>query len=782
MPKTRVKMASSPLKESLTVPSSEVKSPTKPTKRKAPLVKKNTALKSNKKVKSKKVSIKRDEDTVTLPPSASLRLLEKVNLYKIWYRDTLPLQVTSSARFFGYLFIGLGTLFAASSHFMHTELPPGVAALVCSSGACEEVADNALPAEAPVIRFLNELPKEVTTDIDFVIEAQNTDNYKVFLTNLQTGVKTELQPTSKTDKTKFLVVTDSLNSGDYKIEATADVNDVKYIFTGSVFTYRSANVVVEPIIAIPEVNETDPASTTSEVESISIKDIDTGTETVSLDDTIDIKDELEIESDIEIKEVIADSKKRSPVSIAIEANIDSKSLVITTGDFSPSRVDIYSRIVNTEPEIYLGQAYLMQGKWFFSLSAFNLPNTDQQLFAKFSVDGVTKKTEAVSIPPQTDATLATNTNDDLEIKKRKVDLALEALDLSNGDRKNYYTNNATNTIDVKSEEQFIDLAVIDAVNETLRAEATILNTYFFHYGVAYQGSKLFLLNLAEQEINKYSTILANKIALNLDEIELAPAIETVINSRFAKLMGMVKVNEDLFATETNNLIKQDSDNDGLSDYDELTNFLTDPANPDSDYDSIIEGVEFVMLANPLLSDLQKYPTLKQRLHSQLPTNDVVSITQSKILVVETGPGLSKHTEYMIEGKGIPNSFVYILDSTNDILGIIKTNTAGEFFYTIDQPNIASHSVIKAAIVDQSGELVSISQDFEYNNPKNQLVAAVSDMMFGDEELSTRLTSFNVLTGSIGLVALGFVLLMLAQSIKTRRRNLVLKDLDFAVSQ
>ena len=86
-------------------------------------------------------------------------------------------------------------------------------------------------------------------------------------------------------------------------------------------------------------------------------------------------------------------------------------------------------------------------------------------------------------------------------------------------------------------------------------------------------------------------MLANQLTVNSADRILAPAIETVISSRFNKLMEVVKTNEDSFATETNDLINQDLDNDGITDYDELTNFKTDPNYPDSDDDSITDGVE-----------------------------------------------------------------------------------------------------------------------------------------------------------------------------------------------
>ena len=323
--------------------------------------------------------------------------------------------MTSSARFSATYLLVLGTIFAASSHLMHAELPPSVAALVCSTGNCQEVVNEALPAGSPVIRFANELPSEITADKDFALEVENTDTFSVYLTNLKTGEKTELKPTSEASAFKFRVVVDGLASGDYQIEAIVDVNEIQYVFTSSIFTYQSLTSSVEPDFKVLDVSESVEPLTTGETEEVLTANNDENEESLSLEDP-------ESEEMITLDKVVLvpDKTERPPVSIAVENKAESSSLVVTTGDFLPTRVDIYSRISGTEPEIYLGQAYLVQSKWYFSLSAVNLPKSNQQLFAKFTVDGVTKRLRRFTLSFQNGERPLTNASDDLLIKNVRL--------------------------------------------------------------------------------------------------------------------------------------------------------------------------------------------------------------------------------------------------------------------------------------------------------------------------------------------------------------------------
>ncbi|HMO78241.1 MAG TPA: hypothetical protein PKA42_03845 [Candidatus Paceibacterota bacterium] len=772
MPTQRVKKVVNNLKADLSVlkkaqPKTQTQKPIK-VKTSLPEQKKSLSAQklktSVKKTRSKSIPINSEDDIeITLPPSASLRLLEKVNLYKIWYRETLPLQVSSTARFFGFLFLGVGTTFAVSSHLMHTDLPPSVAALVCSAGVCEEIADEALHPGAPKISFLNNFSGEIVTDKDFALGVENTTNVSVILTHLQSGNKTELKPSESNQDYKYRVRVKDIVPGSYRLEAMADGEEARYIFSGPTFTLKPPTVVPEVTIPLPlsdySTSTDELNNTISEIPSVDDRDSETEAETATV--------------------VFNNQVSRSPVSLTFETNSGGDYLVVTTGDFLPKEVSIYGRLNNTTKEVYLGQAHLAQNQWFFSLSAINLPKITQQFVASFEVGGVIKRTEAVTVNFETAEELVFGLTEELEIKKRKVDLSLLAIELSNDLRTTYYSDNAEAIIS-DDEQQFVTRALIDEINSTMSAQASVLNSYLLNYAAAYQGGKLYLTNFAKQAINNFAAELAKQIASSGKDDTQISAVETIILARLANLVSLVNLAEDRLTSETNTLISQDADSDGITDYDEITNYFTNPSSPDSDQDGVIDSIEIITFSDPLRASLVTYPDFVES-YNGIISNEIVSITKSRPLILESDPS-APLTQYSIEGRGIPGSFVYLFDKENQIVGIIRTNLAGEFFYTVNEPPSLARASLKAALIDPQGKVVIISDEFFYNDKKNQLVAAVSDIFLADEELSSRLTSFNILTGSIALVALGFVLLLLAQAVKGRRQaNIVLKKQNFAAT-
>src|SRR3989344_4582252 len=70
-------------------------------------------------------------EVVFVPGAASLRLLEKVHLYTIWYERHVPGVMTGVAKVSGYPFIFLGAVFAVFSYIDAKNIISTPAALVC---------------------------------------------------------------------------------------------------------------------------------------------------------------------------------------------------------------------------------------------------------------------------------------------------------------------------------------------------------------------------------------------------------------------------------------------------------------------------------------------------------------------------------------------------------------------------------------------------------------------------------------------------------------------------
>ncbi len=89
--------------------------------------------------------------------------------------------------------------------------------------------------------------------------------------------------------------------------------------------------------------------------------------------------------------------------------------------------------------------------------------------------------------------------------------------------------------------------------------------------------------------------------------------------------GVLKIHYVAQQTKT----PRDSDGDGISDFDEITKFFTDPLNDDTDNDRLTDGLEIELGTNPLQRDTDNggvddgTEVLKDRTDPNLPSDDIV---------------------------------------------------------------------------------------------------------------------------------------------------------------
>src|SRR3989344_900587 len=384
-----------------------------------------TKAKTTPKVAAKKATIRTKKPTeakvttasevVFVPGAASLRLLEKVHLYTIWYERHVPGVMTGVAKVSGYAFIFLGAVFAVFSYIDAKNIISTPAALVCSESLCTDVPDEDMPLTAPKISFINSIPGSLSSDTEF----------------------------------RFLIPAGRLTPASYKIEATAEHDGAIYTFTGPTFVVGekqlSEAIVSEVTSAVME----EAASSTEVVgdEVISASSSDSVTEeSIVSEEELDTEQETTsttTEDKQEQPEVISVTGELSPISIALHKQGASSYLKILTGDFTPTKVDVYSQLFATGQPLHLGQATLVQGEWVFNISALNLLQASHYLYASFVLNGKTYKSEAVTYEPATESYSSLTTETDLNVLVQKIELALLASSVSNENRRRYFDYFAT---------------------------------------------------------------------------------------------------------------------------------------------------------------------------------------------------------------------------------------------------------------------------------------------------------------------------------------------------
>lgn len=686
-------------------------------------------------------------DVVYLPSRASLRLLEKVELYRLWYQTKFPAEMARAARVVGYSFVVLGTLLAAGNYMANKFAGAMPAATVCSTVDCVEVSDSNLSPSAPLVTFLNSLPEVVSGDTDITVRSRTAVEPMVYLRAVQSGEQITLEPIERMKDGEFRYVIElaKLEPGFFELVAQVADQQMVYKFAGPTFSvagFKSVAVPAAPVVVVP--TDTDSASSTATTTS----------------------EAAEIEVEPEVVETIQATP--APIDLVLEADVDSRFLKIKTGTYTPESVEVYSRLAHNGSAVLLGGATRVQGEWIFSLSAIDLPSATHEIFASFSTQGRTYQTRSVAYVPSSESGTKLASDDEVELLVSKIMLALETAEVQNATRQRYYSHIASTSpafFDTVHEETFASTDIVETTDALFDQNVSSIDALLYTYALVSGGSLRYL--------EEFSTDAMRRTYLALSESTLTPressTLETILASRFEALRGRVKEMEERMAEDAKSLTETDTDTDGLSDFDELANLGTDPAKTDTDLDSVIDSIEVISGSNPTTPDLQHFPKYDALV---LATTDTPITIEAVHGVTEQVAGQPK-TYPVIQGKSLPYSFVYIFVGEGASAGLIKTGADGAFSYTYEAALLDGTHEVVAALATVDGQLVAKTAPFLFTKRAERLAAAA---LFSERtqmlELGPSSRVPYVVAASIAVVTFGFVLILLAQSLVLRRRDTI----------
>ena len=183
----------------------------------------------------------------------------------------------------------------------------------------------------------------------------------------------------------------------------------------------------------------------------------------------------------------------------------------------------------------------------------------------------------------------------------------------------------------------------------------------------------------------------------------------------------------------------DTDQDGVTDYDEINIYHTDPASNDTDRDGFTDGAELLSRTNPLgglevtrgvVGDASTTKTEKSdetvRLHSPL----ISGVTEPELLAVRSvdvaevgfsAQGSSTVKKLKLAGTAQPNSFVTIYVFSEPIVVTVKADATGAWTYTLDKELPDGTHQVYSAITDAGGRILAKSEPL----PFVKVAAAVS---------------------------------------------------------
>lgn len=211
-------------------------------------------------------------------------------------------------------------------------------------------------------------------------------------------------------------------------------------------------------------------------------------------------------------------------------------------------------------------------------------------------------------------------------------------------------------------------------------------------------------------------------------------------------------------------ILKDSDNDGISDQEELK-IKTDPFNADSDGDGYLDGIEREAGFNPLDSSSADKIVYEHPEKIKAPISENYKIT--RIEIIDTG---KEKKGLKIEGKGLPNTFVTIYIYSQPLVLITKVDSNGNFTYILDKPIEQGAHRIYVAITDNKGMIQERSNVFNFLKTPT-MVAAIAPSEIPEQVISPTQNLYKIYSFFvISFIILGLIASLIIIDLLIRKKS------------
>lgn len=184
------------------------------------------------------------------------------------------------------------------------------------------------------------------------------------------------------------------------------------------------------------------------------------------------------------------------------------------------------------------------------------------------------------------------------------------------------------------------------------------------------------------------------------EVDLTSA-KNIIASHLNKFRRVVESNRAQILENNGELIFLDSDNDGISDFEEIYIYNTDPYNPKTVEGELNDGEKILLGIDPTSATEEPRNFADPRESGEFYISKAHKVESVQI------DDISKFIK--IKGTAIPNSYVTVYIFSTPIIVTLKTDDRGEWTYTLDKALDDGSHEIYVATVNNSGKILARSE-------------------------------------------------------------------------
>jgi hypothetical protein len=751
--------------------------------------KKTPTSKVTKKVRTKKVKKDTAELVIALPKKISAEAIVKSNRLRTGLDKYIHQSMYRIAYVSAFCFLIVGATFSLTS-LIDTQMKTVYqqAAVVSAVSSATKLDINGVVSLE--FSFLTNVPDVVSGPLDINFTASNFSQIRVQLQHLG-GDSTSLTYKNIIDNKYSVAIPTASNIGYYELRVYAESKDGEQsqtyaspeFFIGSESqrddfgregTQEIDSTVVADIQASPntQAGTIDDSNNTQEVpgdkteESASII-ANNSNESVANDNADEVV-EIEVANLISIGqsgvdkelpkvELPAEVFKLSPQTQTIKGAANIVVILPAIATYA----ELYYRSLNSLDFRFLSLASERNGNWSFLFDSRNIPDGDYEFVARSDYDDTNKQTRSIKVAianNQVDITMAEDIITIVEapeIEEREfveVDIPVEEPQVT-----------------MESE---VGLVVTELLNNSKAEFDELLK----RYASAVQSGDEMLIAAAKDLLQKKHAEVVFETLQDEDSRYLSDDIAIELQIRVDTLVEKVTVFEELRKEKSGGSSSVDSDEDGISDFDEVNQYKTDPNKADTDNDGISDGIEIVRGFNPTDASPEAVIAFESPKESfGLSRDDVLKVSASPIVTTAT-TGELEATRTEIRGQGLPNSFVTLYIFSAPTVVTIKTDADGSFVYTFDKELEDGRHDIYVAVTDNAGAIIAQSNPFSFIKTAQAFapVDAEEDVIVTGATIQQSADDDYVTVVGIAILAFGIILLMLGIGLRTKNEEIDIK--------
>ena len=770
----------------------KIKKPVKKTKSVAEAPKK-TPEKKVAKVSISKKSLPAREPVI-LPTRMSIRAREKaLVLAKVFEKDFYVPGLTL-ARFGGFCFIIIGGIATMSQLDM---LVPNQACGIdnCQVAQASSVLDGAVQniAEPGYLELLTDLPSTVTVKTNLPLEITSVVEVFARLSFISSDGSQQIPiPVRTIGNNKYEVSIDpaNLQSFDYELLVTVVHKDrIKPVLYSLGYFAVTHNSNINTEVLMDLLDEVEPVDTNNvdNTDSQILSELDQDAFGVSF-----------VESDSTREQVVPDQKPRTTIDNAKAQIVETEKSASQNIRITTNPVAIGVTTVRLEEIVKGGQTFfylrkvqglhtqrigiLISGRDRFTFDSRLYPNGQYQLYAETTVGG--KK-----IVSNNADLVITNQIAKLETSVVSSTTQRELVTIKDALVTQPTTKERQSESEILRNQTDANSVVFDPTASLNNRVVTLFNTdseklniLLQNYAAAQQSGDELLIAEAERAIRLYKEGVISAALADPRDRSIAKELDESLQQELTKLQQKVRTFEKVRQERSDIESSVDTDGDGISDFDEVNLYRTNPQLADTDGDGFTDGVEIMRGFDPtnaLIEAVMTYQSPKDVVG--VVTTNTLQVLQVEPKVIVASSNEPESVQAVVRGRGLPNSFVTLYIFSTPTIVTVRTEADGTFEYTFSKELEDGEHQVFVALTDNTGAIVAQSEPFTFIKEAQAFTPVDAQEMMASDNT----TDFNSITSPYRLVlgmsvlALGVLLILLGVGLRGNRPEIIITEKELA---